>query len=567
MITMSGSASAGYYCGGSGVAPGMESYYLDAVTDGEPPGRWSGNLAARHDLTGQVSEEDLARLLGRFETPDGTRLGSVPRNYRSVDERVRDYQRLHPDALPEEIAQARTGAEAEVRSSKVAYDLTLSVPKSVSAAHTAVWRAELEANRSGDAERAADFRAVREGIEGAIHTANTAAMDHVAELARTRAGAHGRTGSAGRWVPAPDLAVASFLQHTSRSIDPQLHIHNVLFARAGDVEGKVRAIDSADLRDQRRAYGAVSERVLAEELTRLGLRMELRPDGLSRELALVPDEVCELFSQRRQAISSRLADAQAAAEQRLGRALTPLETSRLAQRVTLFTRAAKTHDGETAEQMLDRWQEEMRDEIGAGLVPLGERVLQAHHGPCCEPPPPFSPSAVIAQAVQACAEKNAAWGRAELMLELERALPLTGLAPADAKELLESFADAALSSGGVVQVAGIDDRPAPADLVGAGVTYVRPSARKWAAPVTLEAEDLIRRAAVERGAHHLDPATVAVWRDANYPTISAEQRAVVEGLAASDARLAQVVAAAGTGKSFTSGALAQAWGELSGGGG
>ena len=155
-------------------------------------------------------------------------------------------------------------------------------------------------------------------------------------------------------------------------------MHNVVFARAGDVEGKVRALDSADLRDQRKGYSAVADRVLAEEMTRLGLRMEVRPDGLAREVVGVPQDVIDLFSQRRQAITARLAPAVEAAEDRLGRPLTPLETSRMAQRATLFTRAAKTHDGETFEQMLDRWQTEMRDEVGAGLVPLAHRMLQAH---------------------------------------------------------------------------------------------------------------------------------------------------------------------------------------------
>ena len=544
----------------------MESYYLDAVTDGEPPGVWSGRLAERYGLTGQVIEEDLERLLSRFEAPDGTRLGSVPRNYRSVQERVDEYLDSHPDALPEQVAEVRSRAEDDVRSGRVAYDLTLSVPKSVSAAHVAVWRAELEADRSGDAGRAAEFRQIRTGIEDAIRTANSAALDHVQNVTYTRAGAHGRAGSNGRWVQGRDLAIASFLQHTSRSIDPQLHIHNVVFRNAQDAEGKVRAIDSLDLREERKAYSAVSERVLAEEMTRRGLSMSMRRDGKSREVEQVPDEVNALFSHRRQVIGKQLAVVKETAEERLGRSLTPLETSRLARKVTLFTRAAKSHDGESFQQMLDRWQQEIRDELGAGLVPLAEKLRQAYLDRHDLGPVDFSADAVVAQAIQACAEKSAAWGRAELLLELDRALPVLGLTPGDATELLGHLADRALTSEGVVQVAGIDRRPAPADLVGEGVVYTRPSSQRWAAPVTLQSEDLIRRAAIERGAHSLDRAAVGAWLDANYPTISPEQRVVVEGLAGSDARLAQIVAAAGTGKSFTSGALAGAWGDLSGGG-
>jgi hypothetical protein len=39
----------------------------------------------------------------------------------------------------------------------------------------------------------------------------------------------------------------------------------------------------------------------------------------------------------------------------------------MSRQTALFSRAAKSHDGETVPQMLDRWQGEMRGELATGL--------------------------------------------------------------------------------------------------------------------------------------------------------------------------------------------------------
>jgi len=50
VITVSKATSAGYYSGGDGNGGGMESYYLDGVTEGEPPGKWPGRGAKSFGL-------------------------------------------------------------------------------------------------------------------------------------------------------------------------------------------------------------------------------------------------------------------------------------------------------------------------------------------------------------------------------------------------------------------------------------------------------------------------------------------------------------------------------------
>ena len=166
----------------------------------------------------------------------------------------------------------------------------------------------------------------------------------------------------------------------------------------------------------------------------------------------------------------------------------------------------------------------------------------------------WSEQEVIAKAVAGCADRSATWGRANLQLELERNLPVLGIEPDQVREFLTALTDQALATAGVVQVAGTD----------AGI-YAPPSAALYAALDTLEAEATLRAAAVERGRHALDRDQVTAWLDAHAPTIGADQRAAVEGLASSDAALAVLVGPAGTGKSFAAGALANAWSDLTAG--
>ena len=427
-------------------------------------------------------------------------------------------------------------------------------------AHTAAWRVELDATRSGDLDRAARFRSIREGIEGAIFEANGAAMEFASTVSTSRAGSS-QAGTI-HWVPAPDLAVASFFQHTSRADDPQLHVHNVVLNRARNDDGQIRALDTVDLRDQRHAYSAVADRVLAERLGDMGISTQMRPDGVSREVVGVDEDVIALFSQRRQAITKAMQPAVERAEQRLGRELNALERSRLAQTINLVTRQSKSGISDP-DQLLDLWEDRIVAELGSGLRPVAERMAMAVDAGAIEREAAFSPTAVAAEALQAVAETRAAWSRADLMLEVERRLPLMGLNTEQTVELIDRVTDHALATDGVVQVAGNVAVVPPTDLVAGHLR--RPSARLYAAPVTLDAENLIRRAAVERGRHALDGATVEAWLDQRYPSIGADQRAAVVGIAASGAALTQIVGPAGTGKSYAGGAFTGAWRDLAGG--
>src|SRR3954454_10458135 len=323
MIKIYKAAGVEYYTGaGSSSERMVPSYYTGASEKGEPAGQWSGRLAADLGLTGEVDPATMDRLYNHYQAPDGSIVGRPPMQFRSIEERIEQALAEEPNALPERVDQIRAEVARAARSSDPGKDLTTSIQKSVTVAHTAAWRAEVDAARSGDLDRAEHFRSIRESIEGAMLESNAAGLQAVARTATSRIG----SGSQGTvtWVPAPAIAVASFFQHTSRADDPQLHVHNVVLNKARNADGQIRALDTVDLRDQRHAYSAVADRVLAERLGDMGIAMETRPDGLSREVVGVDDDVMALFSQRRQAITNAMAPAVERAEQRLGRELNAL---------------------------------------------------------------------------------------------------------------------------------------------------------------------------------------------------------------------------------------------------
>jgi conjugative relaxase-like TrwC/TraI family protein len=535
--------------------------------------------------------QDMRRLYGRFEHPTtGEPVGTRPARRVSVEQRLAAALAKEPDAIPERVAELRREVERSDRKSVIGWDATFSVPKSVTVAHTATHRAEIAARRSGDRDRADRFAAIREAIESAIHDANTEMIRYAESLATARTG--GGAGAPTEWIPAPGLTVASFTQHTNRNIDPQLHVHNVILNRAVCADGKVRALDGADLLRQRFALAGIAERVLEERLTALGFTWELRPDGMARELLVVPAEIAEQYSSRSRHISTAVAHWVTAFEERLGREATDLELHEIKNRVTLTTRRGKPTAPETREEMIDRWQAELAGTVGHSLDTLADRIADhltpaPHTG---DGAPTWSPSAVLSEAVAACAQARSTWLRSDLLLEISRRLPtLGGLDPTTTRRLLDRLTDTALAGPDVQQLTALTDtsntRDADhADDVGgegpgdtanvrggplaslAVDSHRRPSAVLYAATGTLEAEEALRRAAVTRGGHTLDRDTLRAWLNAHAPDLGQDKRAAVEGLATTTARLAVLVGPAGTGKSYTVAALADAWHHLSDGG-
>jgi conjugative relaxase-like TrwC/TraI family protein len=579
VVTVAKATSVDYYTGDSGVGEGAESYYLDAVTDGEPAGQWSGSGAARLGLSGEVEADTMKSVYSDFVNPiTGEKIGRAPDQHRTVEERLAVALAAEADALPERVEEIRTQLERSERSNVIGWDATFSVAKSVTVAHTAVHRAELAAIRSGDTDRAEAFAAIRIGIEDAIRAANSEMLAYAETLAVTRI--QGSAGAPTQFRASPGLTSASFFQHTNRNVDPQLHVHNVILNRAFTADGKARALDGRDLLAQKHALGAVADRVLDERMTRLGFDVELRADGMARELTIVPTAVSDLFSSRDEQVTAKVAELLPAAREKAGRELTNLELYRLKKAATLSTRARKgTHVPETRGEMIERWWATTA-EIGADLdqiaVDILDHVTERHaiadlstDSTAVE----WSEDAVIAEAVAVVAAQRSAWRPSDLTLQISLRLPcLGGVPPDETTALLTRLTDQAIAGPLVRQVSGRLDEPADQDALDAAAIpvtdvaaaleadpFTRPTSRLYASTDTLNAEEALRKAAIERGAHHLDADAVQAWLDEHAPGIGADQRSAVVGIASSDARLAVLVGPAGTGKSYAAGAFAHAW--------
>ena len=248
----------------SQVASGLDEYYTGA---GEAPGVWVGSGVESLGLVGEVEPADLRAVLaglgpGTGLTPNGTTL------------------RAHPRRVP-------------------GFDLTFSVPKSVSVAyaladrrvqHLIVTACEAALSETlGWLEREACF--VRRGTNKAEN------RDTWGEAWGTR-----------RMV-ARGFVGAAYRHRTSRAGDPHLHWHVLVANLAQGIDGRWSALDGRAIYDTARTGGAVFQAAMRRELT-AALSVEWGPvHEDAAEIAGIPHGVLREFSQRHEQIAEWLADA------------------------------------------------------------------------------------------------------------------------------------------------------------------------------------------------------------------------------------------------------------------
>jgi conjugative relaxase-like TrwC/TraI family protein len=558
------------------VATGRENYYTGAVTAGEPPGRWYGTGAEALGLAGLVDHQDMTALYEHFidprdpnfRNPDGwdqaATLGHKGRRYLDADELYRRSLDAEPNADAERREQLRLDASKKARKNVAFLDATFSVQKSITVLHTAFEAQEVNARRDGDEAAAEAWAAHKQAVEDAIWVGNRAGLDYLAEKAGySRVGHHG--GAAGRFVDAHDWTIASFFQHDSRNRDPQLHIHNAILNRVLGLDGIWRTLDSRAIHKFRAATAAVAERVMEEHLARaLGIRFATRPDGKAREILGIRQRVMDLFSSRRRAITAKTTQLVAAFETKYGYAPNALQLDRLQRQATLATRPGKSHDGETLEQRLDRWERQLRAEIDGGLAQVAHDVLAiAGQAP---PAAEWSVRDVIAAALADVQSKKAAWTAADLTRAISDALPdrLGDLDGPQVAALLDDLTASALQLAVPLDATRPGDGALPDELrlANGRSAYDTPGGRLYATPEHVHTERLLAAAATHRDAPALD-ATIArrfVERLAEAGIeLGADQAAAVRGVLTSHASVESLVGPAGTGKSFAVGVLAKAW--------
>ncbi|MFC5136781.1 MobF family relaxase [Actinomycetospora rhizophila] len=560
------------------VATGRESYYTGAVTDGEPPGRWWGAGAEKLGLRGLVDAQDMRGIYERFLDPrqegfsdpkrwDGVpTLGHTGRRYASEDELYAAALEREPDASAERRAELQVEAGKQARHNVAFLDATFSVQKSVTVLHTAFEAEEVTARDAGDEDTAAAWGEYRRAVEYAIWAGNNADLSYLQDKAGyARVGHHG--GAAGRWVDAHGWVVASFFQHDSRDHDPQLHIHNPILNRApGDEDDEWRTLDSRAIHKFRPAAAAVGERTTEEHLARaLGLRLAMRPDGKAREVVGIDDTVTDLFSSRRRAVTEKAAELIAEFEAHHDREVNGLERDRLSRQATMATRKAKSHEGETRTQFLDRVDAQLRDEVAGGLRSVAEDALAARD----EDPPAageWSPTEVLETALADVQTRKAAWTRADLTRAINDALPDTlGLTNGDdVAGLLDWLTDEGVDLATPLDAArpGDDALPEELRLANGRSAYDAPGAKLYATPEHVHTERVLT-AAARRGDATAAPTQFAdrflAQLGGSGVELGVDQAAAVRGVLTSGARIETLVGPAGTGKSFVVGSIAKAW--------
>jgi conjugative relaxase-like TrwC/TraI family protein len=560
----------GYLTGA--VAGGRENYYTGAVSAGEPPGRWYGAAAESLGLTGDVDHDVMSAVYEHLLDPSDPNtdspatwglaetLGSPHKTYKSADTVYAELIEADPDAGPERREELQLRAERSARQATMFIDATFSAPKSVSIFGAACERQANDAREAGDLVGAAQWDARTRAVEDAVRAGAKAAVEYLQDAAGySRVGHHG--GGAGRWVDAHQWVVAGFLQHDSRDRDPQLHVHQAILNRALGADGQWRALDSRAIHRHRGAAGAIAERVMEATLTEsLGVRFNTRPDGKARELVGVTEAQRDLFSSRRRAIGVKAEALIAQFTQRKGREPSALERTQISQQATLATRAAKSHVGETDGQRLDRWEREARTTMLGGLGAAADAVLAAGQSETAR----WSPTDVLDTALATVAEAKQAWTRSDLMRAISDALPgQLGLPPDRMRTLLERLTDTGLERAvRLTPTTDTTNLPDALRLADGRSAYDAPGAVLYAAHGQLAAERQLRDDAsrADLTAFTTAEADRVVARFAQSGVqLGADQLAALRGVLTSGAAIEVLSAAAGSGKSFTVGALADAW--------
>lgn len=544
------------------VGGGREGYYTDASAAGESPGVWYGAGAELLGLAGEVDAEEMKAvykdLLDPRDPTGQDMLGEPLRRYKTAEERYTALLSAAPGASAEEREAMWAQAQQGARQAVAFYDATFSPVKSVSVLGVAFERQTDLARQAGDVEAAQHWSTLHKAVEDAVMVGAQATIDYLQDKAGySRLGRNGK-----EWVDAHQFVVAQFLQHDSRDRDPQLHVHQAILNKVLCPDGEWRTIDSTLLFEWKHAAAAVGERTMEAYLeATVGVRFETRPDGIAREIAGVPQELCDEFSSRSHDIGPRTQELIQEYRDKHGREPNALTCYDLAQQATLETRAAKSHDGEDHSQRAQRWAEQAQQRRDGGLEAVATEALAA--GRMKQPAARFEVRDVIERAVEQLSQSGQSWTEADAMLAVSNALPgHLGIRPEDARPLLEGLTKETLDAAAHRLTPEATAVPQDAQLASGASNMARPSPVRYASEGLLLAEQALRKAAAGRTGVALSAAEAARIADQfaeSGHALGADQRAALIGVLTSGAGLESISAAAGAGKSFLTGAIAQAW--------
>lgn len=507
------------------------TYYMKA---GTPQGRWLGSGVRGINRTAGdvVTESDAKAIFDHATHPDsGATLG-----------------RPHGQPTIVQTSQGRT----ETRHAVVGFDLTFSVPKSVSV----LW--------------ALSPRGVQDQILQTHHQAVNATLQWLETyVIHTRAGRNGvaHLGTRG--------AIAAAFDHwESRAGDPQLHTHMVIANRVQRItDGAWVTLDSRTLY---RAAVAASEHyngLLFDALLRnLGTDTDVRvPAGNthnpSQQLTGVDDALIREFSNRSRLIDLETDRLVAEWTTSHGTPPTAATTIKLRQQATLCTRTAKPETAIPLHKLSAQWRTRAAAKGFESREVLANTIRRSRTAPfrTCD----FTPDwveAVGSLTRERVATKRATWNRWNLLAEAQRVCAeIRCHTPADRHTMIDIVATAAeAQSVPLNEYRYTLPANAQADLRFADHSiFDFHGSRLYTDASTLANEDVVLEARNDDGGPAVGAAvameSLASYKHGGRLDLHSDQRAVAANVLLSGNRLDAVVGPAGTGKTTTLGAVKAAW--------
>ncbi|MAP64605.1 MAG: conjugal transfer protein, partial [Microbacterium sp.] len=457
-----------------------------------------------------------------------------------------------PDRLERVSQIEHEERERGTRRAVAGFDLTFSVPKSVSV----LW-----ALADG-------------GTQAIIARAHYAALRDVLDLmerevAATRVGADASDGSVAH-MDVTGFVATAYDHFDSRATDPQLHTHVVVANKVRAVhDGRWRTLAGRPIHQSVVAMSEHYNAVLADRLARdLGLVWESRDRGERRnpafELAAVPEALISEFSRRSHDIEARADELIAAWRERHGRAPSKRTILRLRAEATLTTRPEKLLH--SLAELTEGWRARAEPHLGSDPAAWAGSVI----APYAQAPtirtddvPLQTIEDVAVTVVMAVSEKRATWRRWNLHAEASRQTIAWRFASTQDREaVVGMIADAAQSRSLALtppEVALTPEIYRRQD----GTSMFRPRhATVFSSTVILEAEDRLLVLGRDRSGpavrmEHVGRAVRRALPGGKH--LSTEQARAVQSVACSGRVIDVLVGPAGTGKTTTLAGLRAAW--------
>jgi len=258
-----------------GPAKDAAGYYIQASeSGGEPPGCWWGP-GAKLSASSMANSSNAARMTC-YSASAKPQTAHPSESLPAAAGKATDlYARLlagEPHATAERRRELRIEAARQARLSPLFFDLTISLSKSVSIFHASLGENARLAREGGDRDGDRYWSALVHEVDDMIWQAVWAGFEYFQrEAGYTRTGSH-NTRVHGRETGQcreAELAVAHWLQHTSRDGDMQLHVHSqIAHVPNTTTDGKWRAPDSLGYNEHIGAVAAIVSQHLEESLTR-----------------------------------------------------------------------------------------------------------------------------------------------------------------------------------------------------------------------------------------------------------------------------------------------------------